>query len=87
MRWELGRAAVAGTSNFCSQTTWDVEKSWVPFVLQCILYKIITFFKHIYRVCTNRKWLQITTGLARQQFPPLPLTEAGGMIALYLQMH
>ena len=46
------------------------------------------FFKHIYRVCTNRKWLQITTRLGKiSSPPPLSLTEAGGTIALYLQMH
>jgi hypothetical protein len=29
------------------------------------LVQNITFFKHIYRVCTNRKWLQITTRLGK----------------------
>lgn len=61
-RWELGQAVA-------TDDVWDVETLRVPFVLQCILYKIITFFKHIYRVCTNRKWLQITTRLGKIRSP------------------
>lgn len=33
------------------------------------LVQNITFFKHIYRVCTNRKWLQITTRLGKMTVP------------------
>lgn len=41
-------------------------------------------FKHIYRVCTNRKWLQSTIRLGEITAPPAPRTEAGGVIASYV---
>lgn len=43
--------ATGGTCrDSCSAHRWCGvwKKSWVPFVLQCILYKILHFFKHIF---------------------------------------